>query len=92
MVGTKKVKKIVNTEKNKKGFEELIIIETNEVEKAKKLLDEGHVNYKVYNDAIQQSKKAEFLSRLAKLSPQERKEIQETKKAMSSLKKARIKY
>ena len=64
-----KVKKSLGVETKNKKVDELIIIKAEETEKAKKLLDKGHVNYQVYNDTIQQSKKAEFLSRLAKLSP-----------------------
>lgn len=69
----------------------LIIIKTKKVEKVKKILDKEKVHYEIYNNANEQDKKVEFLNRLAKLSPQERKEIRETEKMLSDFNKARIK-
>jgi hypothetical protein len=72
-------------------MDNLVIIKTKKVEKLKKILDKEKFHYEIYNNANEQDKKTEFLSRLAKLSPQEQKEIQKTEKILNSFNKARIK-
>ena len=74
-----------------KIMDNLIIIKTKKVEEVKKILDKRKVHYEIYNNADEQDKRTEFLSKLAKLSPQERKEIRETEKMLSGFNKARIK-